>query len=107
MFALEHDSQADPASLRMRGNLTIYEVSQAHSALLAVLQQHPERHWQLDMTEIDEVDSAGAQLLLAVQRHLGEQQGRLQVLNPNAALLELLELLQLQVLYPDVLPAQG
>ncbi|MES2818491.1 MAG: STAS domain-containing protein [Pseudomonadota bacterium] len=105
MFALDHDDRCEPARLCPQGNLTIYEVKEAHGLLLALLEAQPPRHWQLDMSAVDEVDSAGAQLLLALHRHLSDLGGHLTLSRPNAAQLELFELLRLQALYPDVLPA--
>ena len=92
---------------RLVGNLTIYEVREAHAALLEVLNGSRADHWQLDLQGLEELDTAGAQLLLAVQRHLQQTDARLEVCNPNGPVLELLELLHLQALYPELLPAHA
>ncbi len=108
MFELRHAPQHAPGRLGLSGSLTIYEAKQAHAALLAALSASAEtRHWLLDLSALEELDSAGAQLLLALQRHLAQQQARLEVVGPRAEVLELFELLRLQPLYPDVLPAQA
>ncbi|WP_263140685.1 STAS domain-containing protein [Pseudomonas sp. RIT-PI-AD] len=104
MLILRSDPTGQPASLALSGSLTIYEVKQAHDEIRAALAAG-ERHWQLDLSELEELDSAGAQLLLALQRHLHGLDGQLDVRNPGDAVLELLELLHLQSLYPDLLPA--
>lgn len=105
MLELRHDTRQDPALLALTGSLTIYEVRQAHDELRAAL-AGGQRQWRIDLAELEELDSAGAQLLLALQRHLLSLDGGLDVSNPTADVLELLELLHLQSLYPDVLPAQ-
>lgn len=103
MFQLSHDLDCEPALLRLDGSLTIYQVAEAHGALLQLLAAAPERTWQLDLAGLDELDSAGAQLLLALQRQL--VQTGFEVTRAADQVLELLELLRLQALYPTVLPA--
>ncbi|WP_313514175.1 STAS domain-containing protein [Pseudomonas sp.] len=98
MFQLTQDLDSQPACLRLAGSLTIYEVREAHAALLDVLQQP--RDWQLDLAELDEIDSAGAQLLLAVQRHQRRAQLGLSVGEASESVIELFQLLRLQSLYP-------
>jgi anti-sigma B factor antagonist len=98
MFQLTQDLDSQPACLRLAGSLTIYEVREAHAALLDVLQ--PPRDWQLDLAELEEIDSAGAQLLLAVQRHQRRAQLGLSVSEASESVIELFQLLRLQSLYP-------
>ncbi|TIH08629.1 STAS domain-containing protein [Pseudomonas leptonychotis] len=105
MFQLSHDPSCQPAQMRLGGSLTIYEVAAAHAELLQLLGEHPDHSWQLDLAELEELDTAGAQLLLAVLHHLEQAAATLQVCNASGAVLELLELLRLQALYPAVMPA--
>lgn len=105
MFQLGHDQSMQPAHLSLSGSLTIYEVREAHAALLQVLGEANQPAWLMDLGELDELDSAGAQLLLAVQRHLTQSGASLEVCNAGGQVLELLEMLRLQALYPSVLPA--
>lgn len=105
MLTLRHDAGQTPGLLALGGSLTIYEVREAYDGLKEVL-AGGQREWRLDLAELEEMDSAGAQLLLALQRHLQGLDGKLDVRNPTAPVLEMLELLHLQALYPDVLPAQ-
>ncbi len=105
MIQLSHDLTQRPAQLRLAGSLTIYEVRELHGALVELLGGAPEASWQLNLGELEELDSAGAQLLLALQRHLSDAGADLEVCNAGGAVLELLELLRLQALYPAVMPA--
>jgi len=100
MFQLTVDLDSQPARLHMTGALTIYEVRDAHAALLAVLLQQPPRDWQLDLAGLEEVDSAGVQLLIAVQRHQQRANVGLSLCDPAESVLELFQLLRLQSLYP-------
>jgi len=108
MFELIHEPQQQPERLTLIGSLTIYEVRQAHEALLAALTGSSEGgHWQLAMDQLEEMDSAGAQLLLALQRQLRQQQTRLEVVSAAEAPRELLEVLHLQSLLPTPPTAQA
>lgn len=106
MFSLNHEGADKPARLRLEGNLTIYEVAQAHRELLALLPLG-KRDWQLDLGGLLDCDSAGAQLLVAFERQLALQGQSMAVINPSAQTLALFELLHLQALYPDILPARA
>ncbi len=105
MADLSFDEQATPARLSLGGNLTIYEVSETHAALLDLLGSHPLSRLQLDLGAVDELDSAGVQLLLALQRQIQRGGGVLEVTAASASATELLELLRLRALYPTVWPA--
>jgi anti-sigma B factor antagonist len=98
MFQLSHPT---PGNLAMAGSLTIYEVSQAHSELAAVLHSESQVDaWRLDLSAIEELDTAGVQLLLALHKSLLHLGIVLETFNPAAAVRELLELLRLNHLLP-------
>ncbi|TBV03083.1 STAS domain-containing protein [Phytopseudomonas dryadis] len=101
MFRLDHDSSTRPARMAIVGNLTIYEVRDAHAALLALLEAE-ERvpAWHLDLAAVEEIDSAGAQLLLALHKHLQQRGVQFAVHGHAAAAEELFELLHLHALLP-------
>lgn len=101
MFSITPGTEHDPACLRLEGDLTIYQVSEARDALLA-LSLPPATHWQLDLAGLDEIDSAGAQLLLALQQWLGNTDNPAQVIAASPAARELFELLRLDSLYAPV-----
>ncbi|MEO4046459.1 STAS domain-containing protein [Pseudomonas sp. CAU 1711] len=95
MFALNQTTASD---LSLAGSLTIYEVAQARDALLAAFAESRDASWRLDLHELGELDSAGAQLLLAAHRHLREAGGDLQLSALSEAARELLGLLNLGTL---------
>jgi len=94
------------ARIELSGSLTIYEVSEARGALLATLSGAPGAAWSLGLARIDELDTAGVQLLLAAQRYLAASGGSLQVRDCSSTVLELLALLRLPRLCPDLPTAQ-
>ncbi|MFN3768330.1 STAS domain-containing protein [Ectopseudomonas guguanensis] len=108
MFELIHEPQQQPERLTLVGSLTIYEVRQAHEALLAALSGSGEgSHWQLALDQLEELDSAGAQLLLALQRQLTQRQTRLEVISAADGPRELLDVLHLHSLLPAHPTAQA
>ena len=90
-----------PTHLALTGNLTIYEVGEARTALVAAFADAREQAWQLDMAATQEIDSAGAQLLLAAQRHLNQAGGQLQLTAASPAVEEILGLLRLSLTAGD------
>ncbi|AGA85256.1 STAS domain protein [Pseudomonas sp. SCT] len=105
MFTLQQQASAVGTCLALSGNLTIYEVRDARDALLGAFGAQPSGHWQLDLSALDELDTAGAQLLLAAQRQLRLSDATLEVCNPSAEALELLQLLRVQTLFSSHAPA--
>ncbi|MBD9414973.1 STAS domain-containing protein [Pseudomonas sp. PDM16] len=93
-------SQPAPARLRLGGSLTIYEVAEVRDALLAAFAGGRDETWQLELTALEELDSAGAQLLLAAHRHLRAAGGDLRLAEPAEPVRELLVLLHLNDLLP-------
>ncbi|MHA6493925.1 STAS domain-containing protein [Pseudomonas borbori] len=91
----------DTDNRSLSGSLTIYEARDAHQALLAASCDAEPGPWTLDVQGLDELDSAGVQLLLALDRHLRQRGAELQLLQPADAVRDLLDLLRLQALYPS------
>ncbi len=105
MLEITYDRSVEPTRLCLTGSLTIYEVGEAHTTLLSMLATPEARPCLLDLEALEDLDTAGAQLLLATQRHFETAGGSLKVQGPAAAVTEVLELLRLETLYPDVLLA--
>ncbi|MBV6752931.1 STAS domain-containing protein [Pseudomonas chlororaphis] len=99
MFSLTPARDDTPAQLHLKGDLTLYEVSMARDQLLGLLPL-PAGPWQLDLGGLSELDSAGAQLLLAIQRALSSIDQPTTVSRVSPPVHELLTLLNLESLYP-------
>lgn len=100
MFGLTRDAAA--ARIELAGSLTIYQVSDARAALLEALATAPAREWLISLARVDELDTAGVQLLLSAQRYLAPSGGNLQVVDAVQAVHELFDLLRVTQLYSDV-----
>lgn len=104
MFSLVPATPESPARLRLDGDLTIYEVRTAREQLLTLLPTQP-TPWQLDLGGLDELDSAGVQLLLSLQKTLCANGHSAEVIALPGNARTLLELLRLPSLCPAGLTA--
>ena len=69
------------------GEITIYTVAELKSGLIPVLQAHDET--EVDLGAVEEMDTAGLQLMLMVKRCEGK---KVRFINHSPAVLRLLEL---------------
>ena len=102
-LTLHPASDLEPARLSMQGDLTIYEASDTQQTLLTLLAQDP-GPWALDLGGLEEIDSAGLQVLLSLQKTLA--QGA-QVIDLSAPACALVQLLRLESLYPAAATGVG
>ncbi|GAB7532904.1 hypothetical protein PS3A_53200 [Pseudomonas sp. 3A(2025)] len=102
MFSITPATADSPARMQVNGDLTIYEVQQAHEQLMGLL-PGVEAPWQLDLSGVQELDSAGVQLLLALHQALSMHGQPATVLAASPSVQELAGLLALDVLYPIAL----
>lgn len=82
------DDAARPAALCLPGELTIYTASETRAAWLSWLASDAatglgEPLCPVDASRCDEIDAAGAQLLVALAHSLARQQRRLQLQQPS------------------------
>ncbi|MDD2342931.1 MAG: STAS domain-containing protein [Tolumonas sp.] len=94
------ESAAGQWNLSLSGPLTIYEVAGIQEMLKPLTT--PES-LTVDLQEVDEIDTAGLQLLLALHKWLGEH---LHLIRHSQAVIELIDLFQLAAFFGDdiVLP---
>lgn len=100
MFTLSQPTPDAPALLHAAGDLTIYEVQQALDQLKALLPAESAAPWQLDLSGIGELDSAGAQLLLSLHQSLAAYGQPPAVIAASPSVIELAALLALDALQP-------
>ena len=81
-------------TVRLDGELTIYTAAKQSELLLGKLEQCDEL--ELDLGNVDDIDSAGVQILLVLQHVSDQMQHRLHLVNHSQPVLEVLELLQLE-----------
>ena len=81
MLQLTPQLHHEPPTWCLAGDLNVQHASEARTTMLAALQGWQGRTLRLDLSEVTEADTAGLQLLLALQRSLAEQGAALQVVH--------------------------
>lgn len=102
---IERTDDDGVTELKMVGELTIFGAADAYGFLTRVLSE--KRDLRINLARTIEVDSSGVQLLLAAKR-AAETHGRgFELVAHSAAMLDVMELLQLNVVFGDpvVMPA--
>lgn len=77
---------------------TIYQAAETHHALVSAL--HSASSIELDLSQIQEVDSAFVQILLWLQQESARLTKPVQLLNPSPSLCHVIQLLGLQDAFP-------
>lgn len=96
-----------PVAPALPADLTIYAVAACRETLLAALDRldADDAPFQLPAQRVEEVDAAGLQLLLALERSLARRGHRLQLQAPSPALVAACQRLGLQDWVDDAAPA--
>ncbi|HEY9022748.1 MAG TPA: STAS domain-containing protein [Burkholderiaceae bacterium] len=85
-----------PNALRIDGDFTIYRAAELAASLKAALAGTPEGGtFEIDLSEVAEMDSAGVQLLLAARRSAADSGRSLRLAGRSAAVDEVLAILRL------------
>jgi len=92
--------------VRLEGELTIYRAAELAAVLKAALAEAPEGEpFVIDLAGVSEMDSAGAQLLMAARKSAQAAGRELRLLGHSDAVREVFETLELGALFGDVAPA--
>ncbi len=92
-------------TLAVEGEMTIYTAAENKAALFDQLDECKEL--ELDLSVVNEMDSAGLQILLMLKREAAVKGKQLRLVNHSQAVFEVLELLRMQSHFGDpvVIPA--
>ena len=85
--------------LAIQGEITIYTALEQKNALYEYLQNTKEL--QIDLSGVDELDSAGLQILLFMKREAAEHQIKFSLTQHSQAVVEVFELLDLSKHFGD------
>lgn len=103
------DSQeaAGPVVLKTASEMTIYHADRVKRQLLAALEGHPAV--EIDLSGIEEIDSAGVQLLILVKRQALATGRSVRFVRHSPAVLEIFGLFNLSAFFGDplVMPAEA
>ncbi len=86
-------------AVRLDGEMTIYTAAEQKTALFDEL-EHCDT-LTLDLAAVDEIDSAGIQILLALKRQADQTECELQLLSPSPSVREVMDLLELDTYFSD------
>ncbi len=86
-------------SLKLQGEMTIYNATAMKTSILAALKKYKEV--KIDLAKINEMDSAGLQLLLLAKREAAIQRKSLRLINHSDAALEIINLYQMAEHFGD------
>lgn len=93
------EQQAEKIRLVLQGNLDIYAVAELRDQLVAALAKA--HILELDLSEIEEIDGAGIQLLMVLKKSALNQGCQLQLSNHSPAVITTLELCRLTSFFGD------
>lgn len=105
-LTLLNDPDQQPRKLALSGELCIFHALQLHQLLSTGLA--PKTDCEIDLSQVSELDTAGVQLLLMAKREAEKANYRLDFIHHSAALLEVIELLNLGSDFGDplLIPAE-
>lgn len=103
---IKYVSQHGDLLLTCRGGLTIFQAAERKPELLHALTQEG-RAVLVDLSGVDEIDTAGVQLLLLLKREVERSGRRIEVVAYSPAVLAVFDLLQLHAWFGLEDAAQG
>ncbi len=80
--------------LKLEGDMTIYNAAAFGECLIEFVEGYKE--YEVDLSAVSEIDTAGIQLLLQLKKKAEEQQRTIQLLGCNEEICDLFDLYQLQ-----------
>lgn len=89
----------EPCRFAVEGEMTIYTALELKAPLLATLSQCAEV--EIDLAGVSEIDSAGLQLLVMIKQEAKTQNKNLTISGHSPAVLEILDLCQLEGFFGD------
>jgi anti-anti-sigma factor len=96
---IENQQQGDRLLARIEGEMTIYQAVEQHQALQQLIGSGKEI--ELDLSQVNEIDCAGLQLLLALKREAREADQSLHYANHSRQVAEIIQLFGLAGLFGD------
>ncbi|MBU2753228.1 STAS domain-containing protein [Acidithiobacillus sp. CV18-2] len=96
---IREERHGEQLQLGLQGNLDIYAVAQLRERLLSALASA--HTLDIDLHQVEEIDGAGLQLLLALKRGASEQGCQLSLSNHPPAVVEAMELCRLSSFFGD------
>jgi len=91
--------------LKLEGELTIYNAAEMKTSIFAELQKNKEL--EIDLGKVNEIDSAGLQLLLLAKREATNHNKSMRLINHSEAALEIFNLYHVAEHFGDPIVLRG
>lgn len=92
-MSISHTNDAGQCLIVISGEMSVYTAKLTQSSLLELLQT--ENRIRVDLSEVDDIDSAGVQLLLSLRKYAQKKDIDLQFHSHSQCVLDLIELYQI------------
>lgn len=99
MFQISRVKDKDREIFRLSGDLTIYAAAEARKEFENLIA--PGESLVLDLSEIDEIDTSGVQLLLWLKREVSAGGGQAALVRHSPAVVETFDLLHVTAIFGD------
>jgi anti-anti-sigma factor len=99
MFNIQEAKRNGQTVLKLAGELTIYSASEAKTGLAKYSDKKSPQ--ELDLSGIEEIDTAGVQVLLWAKREAAGRKRPITLVNHSAAVIDALDLLKVTSLFGD------
>jgi anti-anti-sigma factor len=99
MFTARETKKGGLTTLKLSGELTIYTATQARSELQSHLEKH--KSMEVDLWEIEELDTAGVQVLLWAKREARHRDRSLPFVNHSPTVIAVFDLLKVTGIFGD------
>jgi anti-anti-sigma factor len=103
--SVEIKQRGEVTQVVISDEMTIYSAAELKDKLVNILHDH--NHVELDLSAVEEMDSAGLQILLLLKLESQRQEKDLHVVRHSQAVIAILELLNLVLFFGDpiIIPA--
>jgi anti-anti-sigma factor len=91
--------------IRIEGDMTIYTALDLKQELVPCLAEAP--HLELDLSRVNEMDSAGMQLLMLLKRETGKRGSHLALSAHSPAVTEIIDTFNMAAYFGDPIVLQG
>lgn len=99
MFEIRESKKGGLTSLKLSGELTIYTAARVRGELHARLEKH--KSLELDLWGVEELDTAGVQVLLWAKREAKNRDRALPFVNQSRMVIEVFDLLKVTGIFGD------
>ena len=86
-------------AVHIDGEMTIYTAAEQKAVLFDEIENCDTL--ALELSGVDEIDSAGIQILMALKRQADQTECKLQLVNPSPSVCEVLDLFKLDIYFSD------